>query len=129
MEIKELSYSFFKYWKEQNWQEVINLINENIIFNVFWCDLEIQGRDNFVKALKKGRNSFITQDVEVINSIEFGDYSISEWKGSYTNNSGELESFKKLLIFNWDEKKIIKFRAFETIVVDINSVAGWIDSI
>ena len=129
MEIKELSYSFFKYWKEQNWQEVINLINENIIFNVFWCDLELQGRDNFIKALKKGRNSFITQDDEVINSIEFGDYSISEWKGSYTNNSGELESFKKLLIFNWDEKKIIKFRAFETIVVDINSVAGWIDSI
>ena len=129
MEIKELSYSFFKYWEEQNWQEVINLINENIIFNVFWCDLELQGRDNFIKALKKGRNSFITQDVEVINSIEFGDYSISEWKGSYTNNSGELESFKKLLIFNWDEKKIIKFRAFETIVVDINSVAGWIDSI
>ena len=129
MEIKELSYSFFKYWKEQNWQEVINLINENIIFNVFWCDLEIQGRDNFIKALKKGRNSFITQDVEIIKSIEFGDYSISEWKGSYTNNSGELESFKKLLIFNWDEKKIIKFRAFETIVVDINSVAGWIDSI
>ena len=129
MEIKELSYSFFKYWKEQNWQEVINLINENIIFNVFWCDLEIQGRDNFIKALKKGRNSCITKDVEVINSIEFGDYSISEWKGSYTNNSGELESFKKLLIFNWDEKKIIKFRAFETIVVDINSVAGWIDSI
>ena len=129
MEIEELSYSFFKYWKEQNWQEVINLINENIIFNVFWCDLEIQGRDNFIKALKKGRNSFITQDVEIIKSIEFGDYSISEWKGSYTNNSGELESFKKLLIFNWDEKKIIKFRAFETIVVDINSVAGWIDSI
>ena len=129
MEIEELSYSFFKYWKEQNWQEVINLINENIIFNVFWCDLEIQGRDNFIKALKKGRNSFITQDVEIIKSIEFGDYSISEWKGSYTNNSGELESFKKLLIFNWDEKKIIKFRVFETIVVDINSVAGWIDSI
>ena len=129
MEIKELSYSFFKYWKESNWQEVTNLIHENIIFNVFWCDLEIQGRDNFIKALKKGRNSCITQDVEVINSIEFGDYSISEWKGSYTNNSGELESFKKLLIFNWDEKKIIKFRAFETIVVDINSVAGWIDSI
>ena len=129
MEIKELTYSFFKYWKEQNWQEVINLINENIIFNVFWCDLELQGRDNFIKALKKGRNSFITQDVKVINLIEFGDYSISEWKGSYTNNSGELESFKKLLIFNWDEKKIIKFRAFETIVVDINSVAGWIDSI
>jgi len=107
MEIKELSYSFFKYWKEQNWQEVINLINENIIFNVFWCDLELQGRDNFIKALKKGRNSFITQDVEVIKSIEFGDYSISEWKGSYTNNSGELESFKKLLIFNWDEKKLL----------------------
>ena len=52
MEIKELSYSFFKYWKEQNWQELTNLIHENVKFNLFWCDLELQGKENFVKALK-----------------------------------------------------------------------------
>ena len=46
-----------------------------------------------------------------------------------TNNSGELESFKKLLIFNWEENKIINFKAFETVVVDINSMSEWIDSI
>ena len=112
-----------------NWEELGNFIHEDIQFNIFWCDLELQGKENFIKALKKGKNSFSARDIEVVNSTEYGDYSISEWKGSYTNNSGELESFKKLLVFNWDEKKIIKFRAFETIVVDINSVAGWIDSI
>ena len=127
MEIKELSYSFFKYWKEQNWQEVINLINENIIFNVFWCDLELQGRDNFIKALKEGKNSFSIREIELITSAECGGYSISEWKGVHTNNSGELESFKKLLIFNWEENKIINFKAFETVVVDINSMSEWID--
>ena len=129
MEIKELSYSFFKYWKEPNWQELTNLIHENVKFNLFWCDLELQGKENFLKALKEGKNSFSIREIELINSTECGGYSISEWKGVHTNNSGELESFKKLLIFNWDEKKIIKFRVFETIVVDINSVAGWIDSI
>ena len=58
MEIKKLSYSFFKYWKEQNWQELTNLIHENVKFNLFWCDLELQGKENFVKALKEGKNSF-----------------------------------------------------------------------
>ena len=129
MEIKELSYSFFKYWKESNWQELTNLISENIKFNLFWCDLELQGIDNFIKALKEGKKPFIIQDIEIINSIESGDYSISEWKGSHTNNSGELESFKKLLVFNWKENKIINFKAFETVVVDINSMSEWIDSI
>ena len=129
MEIKELSYSFFKYWKEPNWQGLTNLIHENVKFNLFWCDLELQGKENFVKALKEGKNSFSIREIELITSTECGDYSISEWQGSHTNNSGELESFKKLLVFNWEENKIINFKAFETIVVDIKSMSEWIDSI
>ena len=129
MEINELSYRFYRYWKDSNWQELINLIHKNIKFNVFWCDLELQGRDNFIKALKKGKNSFITQDVEIIKLTEFGDFSISEWRGSYTNDFGDLENFRKLLVFNWDEEKIVNFKVFETVVVDINYMSDWINSI
>ena len=129
MEIKKLSYSFFKYWKEPNWQELTNLIHENVKFNLFWCDLELRGKENFIKALKEGKNSFSIREIELITSTECGGYSISEWKGVHTNNSGELEIFKKLLIFNWEENKIINFKAFETVVVDINSMSEWIDSI
>ena len=68
MEIKELSYSFFKYWKEQKWQEITNSIHENVKFNLFWCDLELQGKENFVKALKEGKNSFSIREIELINS-------------------------------------------------------------
>ena len=129
MEIKKLSYSFFKSWKELNWQELTNLIHENVKFNLFWCDLELRGKENFIKALKEGKNSFLIRDIELITMTECGDYSISEWKGAHTNNSGELESFKKLLVFNWEENKIINFKASETVVVDINSMSEWIDSI
>ena len=58
MEIQKLSYSFFKFWEETNWEELGNFIHEDIQFNIFWCDLELQGKENFIKALKKGKNSF-----------------------------------------------------------------------
>ena len=30
MEINELSYRFYRYWKDSNWQELINLIHKDI---------------------------------------------------------------------------------------------------
>ncbi len=105
MELQNLSYSFFKLWDGKNWEKLGDLIHQDIKYDIFWCDLELEGKEDFIKALKKGRNSFLIRDIEVINSTECGDYSVPEWKGSHTNKYGKLESFKKFLVFNWDEKK------------------------
>ena len=69
MEIKELSYSFFKYWKESNWQELTNLIYENVKFNLFWCDLELRRKENFIKALK-GEKKFIFNSRNRVNNFD-----------------------------------------------------------
>ena len=93
----KLTLKFINSWQECKWDSLTSVLHKNIKSEIFWCGVEIEGTENFLKAIKKG-NSFSTiANLELIDIVEWDKYCVSQWKGSYTNDIGKEINCKKYL--------------------------------
>ena len=107
MNYKELSQVFFEYYKFSNWEQLYDLLNEKIKYEIVWNGVQYKGREDVFTIITEMNNMTDIKKLNLLEIIEYGQQSIIDFKSAYSNK-GVIENVRNCFLIKWNEQKIIR---------------------
>ena len=123
MNYEELSRDFFEYYKFSNWEQLYDLFDEKIEYEIVWNGIQYRGREDVFTIIVEMNNMTDIKKLNLLEIIEYGQQSLVDFRSAYSNRESLIENVRNCFLIKWNEQKITQLTHY-TNPVNIHKKRG-----